>query len=115
MASLEYIHSYHKILPPISNARCENYLMQTMRDLSTKVERLESAESSRSEQEAQKKSEPEPLIVMPQMNEPRLMLTLASGGMPPGGPYGMPQPPVVPYGMPPQTGFQMPPKMPGMY
>ena len=84
-----------------------------MRDLSTKVERLEASESSRSEQEAQKKSEPEPLIVMPPMNEQRLMLTLAPGGMPPGVPYGMP--PGAPYGMPPQAGYPMPPKMPGMY
>lgn len=74
------------------------YMIQVMREYTGKVDKLEQAESERSEEE--QKAEEKPLV----LNEPQLMLTQGPAMMPGGA---QPQP-GYPGGMYPGGGYQMP-------
>jgi len=83
------------------------YMIQVMREYTSKVDKLEQSDAVRCEEE--QKMEEKPLV----FNEPQLMLTAGPGmgGMPPQPYPGQPQPG---YQMPPQQQYQMPPgTMPG--
>jgi clathrin heavy chain len=70
------------------------YMIQVMREYTSKVDKLEQSESVRSEEE--QKAEERPIV----LNEPQLMLT--------AGPMGMPQAPPTSYGYNPMPGGPMP-------
>lgn len=82
------------------------YMIQVMREYTTKVDKLEQSEAMRSEEE--EKHESKPIV----LNEPQLMLTAGPGMMPPGAPaaaYSAPQP-----GYAPAPGYAPQGPMPGM-
>ncbi|XP_005091567.1 clathrin heavy chain 1 isoform X2 [Aplysia californica] len=72
------------------------YMIQVMREYTSKVDKLEQSESVRSEEE--QKAEERPIV----LNEPQLMLTAGPMGMTP------PPPPQTGYGYAPMPGAPMP-------